>query len=83
MGRATIGLATQSCRKSLGISPALMRLLQTSFYDISVPPNSVSSFSYAQDGTTSRSLETKSRANMAAMAKICNPVLRERIHFLN
>ena len=30
---------------------------------------------------TYRSLETKSRANMAAMAKICNPVSRERIHF--
>ena len=30
---------------------------------------------------TYRSLETKSRANMAAMAKPCNPVLRERTHF--
>ena len=41
----------------------------------------ISSSSYAQDGMTYRSLETKSRANMAGMAKICNPVLRERIHF--
>ena len=30
---------------------------------------------------TCRSLETKSRANMAAMAKIYKPVLRARIHF--
>ena len=51
------------------------------YCSISVPPNSISSSSYAQDGITYRSLETKSRANMAAMAKICNPVLHERIHF--
>ena len=70
-----------SCRKSLGISPALMRLFPNLFlWYFSTTKQYL--FILICTGRYDVPFSwNKIGANMAAMAKICNPVSRERIHF--
>ena len=78
---AIIGLATSSCRKSLGISPALMRLFPNLFLWYF---GTIKQYLFILICTGRHDVPfswNRIAQNMAAMAKICNPVLRERIHF--